>query len=99
MDPFNNLITTYREVVDSDVERVVAIVGVIWDTNVFNELWGQVRENDDRWNECEDKSRKCLLVTNDLFVIGSNQDNYTYHLSTEEPELMHELVTRKLVQM
>lgn len=100
VDPFTQVITTFRELAEPDTQRVLALVGAQWERPFFAALWQQARENGDHWNDCNPMDGlKCMLVTSDLFIVASNQKHAALHLSLEEPELLDHLVKQGVVTM
>ncbi|CAD5216455.1 unnamed protein product [Bursaphelenchus xylophilus] len=99
MDPFSQLVTTYREITDKDTQSVIAVIGAQWDKTIFSELFNDALENDDGLADCRNNGVKCILVTNDLFILGSKLPLNNIHLSTTEPELLHHLIGQKVVEI
>ncbi|CAD5211921.1 unnamed protein product [Bursaphelenchus okinawaensis] len=98
VDPFTQIVTTYRTLDNKDTKAVTALLGVQWNKKIFNELFTEAFENDGGMADCRNDNVKCYLLTSDMFILGSTVANEHLHLSTMEPQLLDHLVGRKVLE-
>lgn len=96
-EPFSASITVTRAIIDAKYGSRIASVGTQWSYAFLDELWKNVTRDDPGWKDCQLPKRRCLLVSDEAFVLGSRNDVAGKHLLDMEPKLFNQLLNLSLI--
>ena len=76
----------------------IASIGVQWTYSYLMDLWHNVTRDDPGWKDCLKSGKKCLLVSNEGFVLGSVNGPAGRHMSEIEPKFLEALMKASLIK-
>lgn len=73
-------------------------MGIQWTYSFLADLWFNVTRDDPGWKECLVSGKKCLLVSNEAFILGSTSGKFGQHMNELEPELLAALIGASVIK-
>ncbi|KAI6171368.1 Voltage-dependent calcium channel subunit alpha-2/delta-2 [Aphelenchoides fujianensis] len=94
----HHLLTVHRGLVDSTTGRLIARAGVQWSAEYAAGLWKEGAERDERQKICGGPSTDCFLLSADVFVVASSNEQPPTHLSALDPALFEALMNKSVIK-
>uniref|UniRef100_A0AC35GLE2 VWFA domain-containing protein n=1 Tax=Panagrolaimus sp. PS1159 TaxID=55785 RepID=A0AC35GLE2_9BILA len=98
-EPFSGSVTATKAINDVKFPSRIASIGIQWSYSFLNDLFFNVTTNDPGWKDCLLPNRKCLLISNEAFIVGGlHGGNLGLHLSEFEPKLFAHLINLTVIK-
>uniref|UniRef100_A0A914YVW8 VWFA domain-containing protein n=1 Tax=Panagrolaimus superbus TaxID=310955 RepID=A0A914YVW8_9BILA len=98
-EPFSGTIIATKAINDVKSGSRIASIGLQWSYSFLNDLFFNITTNDPGWKSCLLPNRKCLLISNEVFIVGGLHGGALgLHLSEFEPHLFSHLINLTIVK-